>query len=108
MSLDPMAVMVDWLDAYRSRDLETILLLYADDAIIECGCGGGTTLSGRHAVRAYWQQRLIDFPVSELDNLQPANDGTAITYLCKGSPVRGDFKFNTAGQITFQNCGPLK
>jgi hypothetical protein len=108
MSFDPMATVVDWLDAYRSSDLESILGLYSDDATIECRCGGegGTTISGRHALRAYWEQRLRDHPASELDNLQPARDGAAITYLSHGSPVRSDFEFSAAGQITFQNCGP--
>jgi ketosteroid isomerase-like protein len=29
-----MAVAVDWLDAYRAGDLETILNMYADNAVI--------------------------------------------------------------------------
>jgi ketosteroid isomerase-like protein len=34
MSFDPMAAAIDWLDAYRSSDLETILKMYSDDAVI--------------------------------------------------------------------------
>jgi hypothetical protein len=41
-----------------------------------------------------------------LDNLEPARDGVAITYVCHGSNIRADFEFDAAGQITFQKCGP--
>jgi hypothetical protein len=80
MSFDPMAAVVDWLDAYRSGDLESILGLYSDIATIDCGCGGATTINGRDALRAYWEQRLRDSPAADLDDLQPARDGVAITY----------------------------
>ena len=106
MSFDPMAAVVDWLDAYRSSDLESIIAFYADDATIQCGCGGGTTINGLNALRAYWKQRLLDYPASELDDLQPALGGVAITYLCKGLPVRCEFEFDPAGQIFLHICGP--
>jgi hypothetical protein len=80
MSFDPMAAVVDWLDAYRSGDLESILGLYSDIATIDCGCGGATTINGRDALRAYWEQRLRDSPAADLDDLQPARDGVAVTY----------------------------
>ncbi len=78
MSFDPMAAVVDWLDAYRSGDLDVISALYADDAMIECSCGGTTPLSGRRAIEAYLEQRLRDFPAAELDDLQPAGDSAAV------------------------------
>ncbi|AHY53172.1 hypothetical protein BJS_00547 [Bradyrhizobium japonicum SEMIA 5079] len=31
---------VGCLDAYRAGDIETILAMYADDAIVHCACGG--------------------------------------------------------------------
>lgn len=34
MSIDPMAAAIDWLDAYRAGDIETILGMYAEDAVI--------------------------------------------------------------------------
>lgn len=80
MSFDPMAAAVDWLDAYRSGDLETILGLYSDIATIECGCGGATTINGREALRVYWERRLRDYPAADLDDLQPAREGAAVTY----------------------------
>ena len=62
LSFDPMAAAVDWLDAYRSGDLKTILRMYADDAVVECGSGGMKTITGKQGLRAYWQQRLKDTP----------------------------------------------
>jgi|SRR3954469_13992243 ketosteroid isomerase-like protein len=106
MSLDPMAAVLDWLDAYRSGDLETLMGLYVDDATIECGCGSTTVLTGREALRSYWIQRLRHYQASELDDLEPLRDGAAITYRCHGQSVRGSFEFNAAGRITFQRCGP--
>jgi ketosteroid isomerase-like protein len=101
-----MAAVIDWLDAYRSGDLEGILGLYADSATIECGCAGATTINGREALRAYWEQRLRDSPAEDLDDLEPARDGVAVTYVSQGSNVRAEFDFDAAGQITFQKCGP--
>ncbi|WP_441277776.1 nuclear transport factor 2 family protein [Tardiphaga sp. 172_B4_N1_3] len=102
-----MAAVVDWLDAYRSGDLESIVGLYADSATIECGCSGATTINGREALGAYWEQRLMDSPAAELENLQPAREGHSHTYVCQGSNVRADFEFDATGQIIFQKCGPL-
>ncbi|WP_244551411.1 hypothetical protein [Bradyrhizobium sp. Rc2d] len=41
-----MAAAVDWLDAYRKADIEMILRLYAEDAVIWRGCGGMKTITG--------------------------------------------------------------
>ena len=106
MSFDPMAAVIDWLDAYRSGVLEDTLALYADDATVECGCGGTTLITGRHALRAYWEQRLSSHPASELKDLRPVLDATAITYVCNGKPVRAAFEFNADGEIVHQRCGP--
>ncbi len=38
MSFDPMATAVDWLDAYRAGDIQAILEMYAEDAVVHCGC----------------------------------------------------------------------
>lgn len=45
MSFDAMAAAIDWLYAYRAGDLETILGMYAEDAVIVCGCGGTKTVA---------------------------------------------------------------
>lgn len=102
-----MAAVVDWLNAYPSSDLGSVIEFFADDALIQCGCGGGPIINGLNALRAYWKQRLLDHPDSELDDLGTAR-GVAITDLCQGLPVRCEFEFDAAGQISFTYLRPLK
>jgi ketosteroid isomerase-like protein len=108
MTFDAMATAIDWLDAYRAGELDAVLKLYADDATIECCCGGTKIIGGRDALRAYWEQHLNDYPVSELDDLQPVRDGVAIAYLSSGGFVLATLEFNVEGQISFFQCGPSK
>jgi ketosteroid isomerase-like protein len=53
MKIDAMATAVDWLDAYRAGDIESILNLFADNAGVECRCGTIKINNGRHALQAY-------------------------------------------------------
>jgi len=57
MTFDAMAAAADWLDAYRAGDTESVLEFYADDAVIECGCGGMKTITGKDGYGGYWVQR---------------------------------------------------
>ncbi|OKO66879.1 nuclear transport factor 2 family protein, partial [Bradyrhizobium sp. AS23.2] len=98
MSFDPMAVAIDWLDAYRSGDIEIILALYADDAVVHYGCQR-VTVTGKEALRAYWADRLRKYPASDLDNLQPSQDGTVISYVTASGMISAALTFNTDGQI---------
>ena len=50
---DPIAIVVDWLDACRKRDLAALLDLYAADASLECACDG-ISIQGHSALEAYW------------------------------------------------------
>jgi hypothetical protein len=104
MSFDPMARAVDWLDAYRAGDLETILRMYAKDAVIACGCKG-ETVTGNEEMREYWTARLREYPASELDDLQPSDGGTLISYGVENRVVTAALTFNATGQITHQRCG---
>ena len=106
MSFDPMAAAVDWLDAYRDGDLETILAMYADDAVVHCGCGGMKTIAGREGLRAYWIDRLKTYPASGLANLQPARDGAKISYGVRGRVVSATLAFNASGKIAESTCEP--
>ena len=54
---DQVAVVVDWLDACRYRDLAALLDLYAADAKFECGCGEVTLREGCAELEAYWRAR---------------------------------------------------
>ena len=48
---DPMAVAVDWLDAYRAARINQMVGMYSPDAVIDCACGGNKTVSGRGRYR---------------------------------------------------------
>ncbi|MCK1478489.1 nuclear transport factor 2 family protein [Bradyrhizobium sp. 197] len=106
MSFDPMAAAVDWLDAYRAGDIETILGMYAEDATLHCGCGGMKAIIGREGLHAYWMDRLWQFPASELDNLQPSDDGALISYVARNGIVSVVLTFDALGQIVTHSCGP--
>src|SRR3954453_6361407 len=106
MSFDAMAAAIDWLDAYRAGDLETILGMYTEDAVIVCGCGGTKTVAGRESRRAYWVDRLIKYPASRLDNLQQSGDGALISYVVRESVISAVLRFNATGQVSAHTCGP--
>ncbi|QQN64912.1 nuclear transport factor 2 family protein [Bradyrhizobium diazoefficiens] len=108
MSFDPMAAAIDWLDAYRAGDVEAILEMYAEDAVVRCGCGGGVkTITSREALRAYWVDRLREHPAGKLDDLNPLqDDGTIISYVTNTGVMSALLAFDAAGRIKELNCNP--
>ena len=106
MSFDPMAAAVDWLDAYRAGEIDTILEMYADDAVIECGCGGMKIITGRDALKAYWTTRLSRYPAYLLNDIRPSDGRIAISYETTLGIVGATMKFNRAGRILRFSCGP--
>lgn len=58
MPFDPMAAAVDLLDAYRAGDIEAIFAMYAENALVYCGCCDIKTITGKQALRTYWMDRL--------------------------------------------------
>lgn len=106
MSFDPMAVAVDWLDAYRAGDIEAILEMHAEDAVVHCGCGGVKTITGRQALRAYWLDRLREYPASTLDDLNHSDDGTIISYVTSTGVMSALFAFDATGRIKELDCSP--
>ena len=106
MSFDPMGVAVDWLDAYRAGDIEAILEMHADNAVVHCGCGGGKTITGREALRAYWIDRLRKYPASTLDDLNPYHEGTIMSYVTSAGVMSALFAFDDAGRIRELDCSP--
>jgi hypothetical protein len=106
---DQIAVVVDWLDACRKRDLAALLDLYADDASLECVCDGVALLQGRAALEAYWQPRLDTFPPGAfgLEEISPTAAGVVLDYSgVDGEPVRISFSFAPDGKILQTICGP--
>lgn len=106
MPFDPMAVALDWLDAYLAGDIEAILDMYAEDAVVHCGCGGVKTITGREALRAYWVDRLRNYPAGKLDDLNPSHDRIIISYSTGTGVMTAHLAFDAAGRIKELNCGP--
>ena len=107
MTFDPMAAAMDWLDAYRTGNIEAILEMYAADAVIECGCDK-LAVRGKEAVRAYWQQRIRNYPVAELDDLKPSEAGAQVCYASGDGIVAATLEFDGDGRIAVQRCGPSR
>lgn len=99
-----MAVAVDWLDAYRAGDIEAILELHADDAVVHCGCAGAQTITGREALRAYWIEHLQKYPAGSLDDLNPSDDRTVISYATNTGVMSAVLAFDAAGRIKVMDC----
>ncbi|MBR1245721.1 hypothetical protein JQ609_02125 [Bradyrhizobium sp. AUGA SZCCT0169] len=107
---DPLAVVIDWLDACRSRDLNALLDLYEERAILECDCEG-VRLTGREPLSAYWSGKLQNqLPTAfTLDDLTVTEDGIWVDYRNnKASLVRAHFRFSPSGKIERTHCGPLE
>jgi ketosteroid isomerase-like protein len=105
---DQIALVVDWLDACRNRDLTTLLDLYADDATLECRCSGVKVSKGRAALETYWRQRLeVLAPTAfELEEITPTTEGVVLDYLShEGRLVRIAFTFSHDAKIQRTVCG---
>ncbi len=108
-SFDPIGVVVDWIDACRTRQLDVLLDLYDDAATVEC-CEGGT-FRGRSEMSRYWRPKLASFAAGtlEIDALFPETDGVSLDYRgFDGIPMRTHFRFNDAGKIRFTACAQVK
>ena len=106
---DPIAVVVDWLDACRKRDLVSLLDLYAGDASLECACEG-IAIQGRSALEGYWRPRLDAFVPTAfgLEEIEPAADGVLLDYSSyQGKSVRIVFNFSAHGKIRQTRCAPV-
>ena len=107
-NFDTMGIVVDWLDCCRSRDLDALLDLYADDAALECACED-TRIKGRAALADYWRPKLsgVSSDAFGLEEIRPDGDGVVLDYLSfEGSPVRIVFAFDAQGKISFMRCAP--
>ncbi|WP_210265929.1 nuclear transport factor 2 family protein [Bradyrhizobium australiense] len=106
---DQVALVVDWLDACRNRDLATLLDLYAHDATAECRCGEAKLSEGRAELEAYWRPRLDALAPTAfgLEEITPTAEGVVLDYLShEGQPVRIAFSFTRDGKIQATHCRP--
>ncbi len=107
---DQVAVVVDWLDACRNRDLTALLDLYADDAKLECQCGEAEVSQGRTELESYWRPRLKALAPAAfgLEEITPAAGSVVLDYLSHdGKPVRIAFTFAPGGKIRNTSCAPV-
>ena len=107
---DQVALVVDWLDACRNRDLAMLLDLYADNATLECQCGEAEINQGRAGLESYWRSRLDTLAVTAfgLEEIRPTSDGVVLDYLShEGKPVRIAFSFTRDGKIQATHCRPM-
>ncbi|QOZ73519.1 nuclear transport factor 2 family protein [Bradyrhizobium arachidis] len=107
MSFDPMAAALDWLDAYRAGDIETLLEMYAKDALVYCDCDQ-LAISGRENLRVYWTNHLQEHPAAELDNLRLSHGVAMISYVSGENILQAVLDFNDAGKIRTLSCRPTQ
>jgi ketosteroid isomerase-like protein len=106
---DQVALVVDWLDACRNRDLAALLDLYADDAKLECRCGEVGISQGRAELEAYWRPRLKALAPTAfgLEEITLAAGSVVVDYLNhEGKLVRIAFSFTRDGKIQRTSCAP--
>ena len=106
---DQIAIVVDWLDACRKRDLDALLELYAEGASVECHCSGTQRHQGLAALAAYWRPQFEAFVPTAfgLEEIAPAAEGVALDCLnFEGKPVRLFFTFTADGKIWQTSCVP--
>ena len=107
--LDPIGIVVDWLDACRARKLSALVDLYDDAATVDC-CEGGR-FKGRSEVEGYWRSKLLTqkSDAFEIDVLMPEADGVLLDYRAyNGKPVRTHFRFSPAGKIIHTACAEVQ
>jgi hypothetical protein len=105
---DPVAIVIDWLDACKGRRLDDLLDLYDDAATIECGCAGETH-RGRRGIEAYWKPQLASSGPGafRMDDLVPDGSGVVLDYRShEGETVRIRFQFGETGKILHTHCQP--
>src|ERR1700710_2590891 len=101
-NFDHVAIVIDWLDACRRRDLVALLDLYAGDASLLCECEKQKTCRGRSQLEAYWRSRLDGNAPNAfgLEEIAPSPGGVELDYLShEGKPVRIVFTFAADGKI---------
>lgn len=105
-TFDPMALAIDWLDAYRANDLDLLISLYDDAGQLECGCTGQSIVVGKVALSEYWKQRFRQKPAHELEDLQVVGDGIRLAYRTDDGVVSVVLRYNSRGKILLSQCGP--
>src|SRR4051794_8930180 len=97
-----------WIDTWNSRDLETILALYGEDAgmasagIVKLGFSPSGTLQGKDQLRAYWSKVLSLYPNLHFDLIDTfvSPDSVVVRYTNdRGMRVCEYLRVNAQGKI---------
>ena len=102
-------IVVDWLNACRSGQLNALLDLYEKRATLICDCDG-ISLVGRNSLAIYWKSKLESKVACAfaLDDIVPTGDDILVDcQSCKGRPVRIHFQFGSLGRILQTHFVPL-
>ena len=109
-NFDEMAIVVDWLDCCRSRNLDALLDFFAEEAVLECQCGCACTgITGRAELAAYWKPKLANVAPDAfgLEEITPHDEVVVLDYLSfEGKPVQILFVFDAQGKIMRMCCAP--
>ena len=108
-TFDSLAIVVDWLDAGRSGNLDALLDLYDEGATLECLCENAD-LVGRKSFAAYWAPKLKNKLGSAftLDEVIPLGNMVQVDYLSyEGRPLRTYFHLDNSGKILHTSCRAL-
>lgn len=106
---DHSGVVVDWLDACRSRKLDALLNLYEERATLNCDCDG-VNLAGRISLAVYWKskvERMADSAFTLGGMIVTGDEIHVQCRSCKGKPVRIRFRFSSVGKILHTGFSPL-
>ena len=106
---DRSGVIVGWLDACRSGQLNALLNLYEERATLICDCDG-IDLAGRNSIAIYWKSKLESKAASAftLGGMILTGDEIQVDcQSCKGKPVRIHFRFSPLGKILHTKFSPL-
>ncbi len=99
-------LVVDLLDACRQGDINAVLDLYDEGAVMECGCEG-VILTGRDSIAAHWAPKL-EGKRFDPHRVALTSHGVQIDFQsCEGKLVRFYFRFGSSNKIIYTSCGPL-
>ena len=99
---DQIAVVVDWLDACRRRDIEALLDLYAPDASFQCECSGAQLHQGRlpwKPIGVRGSATSIRRPIPGGNRARSPTAWSSTTWMLRARPVRVLFSFTADGKI---------
>ena len=109
---DPIAVVVDWLDAGKGRRLNNLLDLYDAQASVRCACED--SYQGREELTRYWSTQLERAVPQAFTVIELAPDdhgvrpGVALDYLAyDGTPVHIRFQLTMSGKIAASVCSRI-